>query len=567
MIVVSYARYSSDHQRRESIEDQERKADKLVADKLGLSIAHRYRDQALSGWDPQRSDYQRLMQAARHREFQVLALDDLSRLGRDGDERGKIIRRLEFAGIRLLTADGYDSTMPRQQRVVHRNARGMIDSMYSIDLAEKTHRGQTGQALKGFNAGGRSYGYRHVPIEDPTRTDSYGRPVVVAVRRETDPAQADVVRRIFTWFADGWNCRAIAHELNRQRIPGPRGGTWVFTAIYGDKRSGVGLLNNPLYAGRLVWNRSRWERDPDTGKRRRLERDKSEWIERTDETLRIVGADLWSRVQARLAQRQTHKPGRREQYLWSGFLRCGICGGAYVKVDRYRYGCATHKDRGRDTCGNGLKVAIATADAELLPAVRTLGNLDSDEAFDLFRREASAVLRAEKKSGKEQRLRERLAALDREIANLVAAIKAGTWSDAVRAELAAAEAERKNLQAELAATDLNAAIPDFLPDAARAWRVIREQLDRALGGDVATARAHLRLLLGDTITLMPRAGEPLLEAKIPGAGIFRLAARLASGGVSDNDGSGGLLPQYLTLVTLPASGAFRTAGFPGNISV
>ena len=554
LIVASYARYSSDNQRRESIDDQERKTDKLVLDKLGLTVSLRFRDLAESGWDMKRSDYQRLMKAGQRKEFQVLALDDLSRLGRDQDERGLTIRRLEFWGVRILSADGYDSTMPRQQRAITRSARGMIDSIYSIDLAEKTHRGQAGQALKGFNTGGRSYGYRHVPIEDPTRTDIYGRPLVVAVKREVDEEKAVVVRLIFEMFADGKSPRAIARELNRQHLPSPRGSTWAFSAIYGDRRRGVGILNNPLYVGDVIWNRSKWERDPDSGKRKRTEeRGQGEWVKHHDEALRIVPQPLWDRVQARLSNRREHKTGRKETYLFSGMLRCGVCGGAYVKVDRYRYGCATHKDRGLEVCGNGMKVAVAVANRELLSALRE--GIASEEAMDLFKREASAALRADKRAAGEDATRSRMAALERQIANLVKAIADGANSSALRDALASAEEEQATLRAELAVRGRVAAIPDLLPQAALRYRTILQNLDTTLGDDVDGSRAILRELLGESIKLVPVPEAQAMEACIPGTGVYRLATRLA-GALSDNVVAGAGFGQYLTphILRLPASG-------------
>ena len=83
----------------------------------------------------------------------------------------------------------------------------MMNEIYLDDLAEKTHRGRTGQALKGFNCGGRAYGYRHIPITDPSKPDQYGRPAVVAVKRGIDPAQAKTVRQIFEWYTEGHSPR------------------------------------------------------------------------------------------------------------------------------------------------------------------------------------------------------------------------------------------------------------------------------------------------------------------------------------------------------------------------
>ena len=56
------------------------------------------------------------------------------------------------------------------------------------DLKEKIHRGLSGQVLKGNNCGGKLYGYRHVPVEHPSEKDEFGRPKILAVRREIDEA-------------------------------------------------------------------------------------------------------------------------------------------------------------------------------------------------------------------------------------------------------------------------------------------------------------------------------------------------------------------------------------------
>lgn len=61
--------------------------------------------------------------------------------------------------------------------------------------------------------------------------------------------------------------RDIAHDLNADRIPPPRGRAWNASTINGNMQRGTGLPNNELYAGRLVWIKVRMLKDPDTGKR------------------------------------------------------------------------------------------------------------------------------------------------------------------------------------------------------------------------------------------------------------------------------------------------------------
>jgi len=62
---------------------------------------------------------------------------------------------------------------------------------------------------------------------------------------------------------------------------------------------GTGILNNELYIGRLVWNRLRYVKDLDTGKRVSRPNASSEWVTTAVPELRIVEYELWNQVKAR----------------------------------------------------------------------------------------------------------------------------------------------------------------------------------------------------------------------------------------------------------------------------
>jgi hypothetical protein len=76
-----------------------------------------------------------------------------------------------------------------------------------------------------------------------------------------------MVQRIFREFAEGHSPIAIAKRLNAEGVAGPRGRLWSNGTIRGDARSGTGILRNALYTGRMIWNRRRWIKDPETGNR------------------------------------------------------------------------------------------------------------------------------------------------------------------------------------------------------------------------------------------------------------------------------------------------------------
>lgn len=133
---------------------------------------------------------------------------------------------------------------------------------------------------------------------------------------------------------------------------------WTPLTIAGSAKRTLGILHNPLYVGRLLWNRSQKVRDPDTGKRTMRPRPESEWMETQAPDLRIVPQELWDVVQAiREGKRSLKAFGRRTpKYLLSGLMKCAECGSHYTIQTADRYGCAAHADRGPSICSNGKLV-------------------------------------------------------------------------------------------------------------------------------------------------------------------------------------------------------------------
>ena len=143
---------------------------------------------------------------------------------------------------------------------LHVGLKGTMNALFLKDLADKTRRGMRGRIEGGKSGGGLCYGYdvvkQFAANGEPVRGD-----------RTINEAEAHVVRRIFNDYVGGKSSRTIAWELNNEGIAGPQGAEWGQSTIHGSPKRGVGVLNNELYVGRLVWNRLRYLKDPDTGKR------------------------------------------------------------------------------------------------------------------------------------------------------------------------------------------------------------------------------------------------------------------------------------------------------------
>lgn len=72
----------------------------------------------------------------RCREFDILLIDDLSRLSRDQVERERVIRRLEFLRIRIIAVtDGYDSETKVATRKIQRGVKNLLNEMRLDELA------------------------------------------------------------------------------------------------------------------------------------------------------------------------------------------------------------------------------------------------------------------------------------------------------------------------------------------------------------------------------------------------------------------------------------------------
>ena len=264
---AAYARYSSDLQSPRSIEDQLRICREYAQSHGFMYLEdHVYVDEALSGVGADRPSLVRLLNAALSsaRPFDIILLDDSSRLARNTKDALTFFERLNFAGIRLIAvSQGIDSD--NEQAHVLVTVHGMVDSLYVKELAKKTHRGLEGLMLRGQHTGGRCFGYDSVPVPGTT-----GKQLII------NENEAVVVRRIFEMSADGQSLKTIAKTLNRECVPPPRPragkryATWCTTCIRA-------MLRRDLYAGKVVWNSSRFIKVPGTNKRVRRARPQSEW--------------------------------------------------------------------------------------------------------------------------------------------------------------------------------------------------------------------------------------------------------------------------------------------------
>ena len=305
-----------------------------------------------------------------------------------------------------------------------------------------------------------------------------------------------------------------------------------------------------MYVGRLVWNRQRYLKDPDTGRRVSRPNPQAEWVVTEVPALRILSEDAWQAAKDRQQQvRQTVattgniRRALRPLHLLSGLIRCGDCGSSYVVYSTHRLACSGARERG--ICTNRLTMRRDELEARVLSALQT--RFFESAPFQVFCEEFTAALneaRMEARAAVTAASRER-AKIDSEIVKLIQFIKNGVAGDSVRAELLALEARKATLDTD---RTLAGQVPPLLhPNMADRWRAEVTQLRDALAEDRcdAEARQAVRTMV-EQIRLTPRNGVLAIDVK------GNLAAMLAAASPTEN---------WQRQTTLVAGAGFEPATF------
>ena len=380
MRAAIYARYSSESQRQESIEDQIFTCRRLAREK-GFTVLddHIYTDFAQSGASKDRIGLNNLIAASAGKPFDVVLVDDLSRLARDNFLMLSVLAEFQYVGVSVVSvADNLDSS--DEESALGIQIRGIFNELQLRDLKKKTLRGLVGQKQRGFSAGERTFGYASVP-SGQSITDKKGRTRPEGYKHEIEEREASIVRRIFQEYVDGQSITGIVKMLNEEGVRGRKNvkKNWGSTTV-------GRILSNEKYIGKWVWNKSESRRDPKTGRRRRFPKPESEWITSIDESLRIIPQELWDAVQEKRQAVKRSWPSKKGErgfgktqgscqkhypsHLLAGSMTCGTCGGNIIQVSGKNggyYGCANARKK---SCDNKVLVRRSLVEKIVVSEVR-----------------------------------------------------------------------------------------------------------------------------------------------------------------------------------------------------
>ena len=224
---VIYARYSSDNQREESIEGQIREC-KAFAERNGIDIIGSYIDRAFSAKTDNRPDFQRMIKESATKAFDVVLVWKLDRFARDRYDSAYYKRALRKNGVKVVSAT--EAISEGAEGILLESLLEGVAEYYSVELAEKTLRGMTENALNCKVNGSVPLGY--VPTEDK--------------HYQIDPIYAPIIVEIYQMYLDGMTMKEIVDTLKVRSIRNRKGGEISENVV-------SNILKNRRYLGEYIF--------------------------------------------------------------------------------------------------------------------------------------------------------------------------------------------------------------------------------------------------------------------------------------------------------------------------
>lgn len=402
---VIYARYSSAHQREESIEGQVREC-KAFAERQGLNVIKVYADRAISGRTDNRPEFQQMIQDSSKKQFDNVIIYTFDRFSRDRGLSAIYKLRLKKNGVRVLSAKENIDNSPAG--VLMESVLEGFSEYYSLELAQKVKRGMTDNILKGIWAGG------HIPFGFELGPDK---------KLRKHPVNNAFLKKICEMYLNGANFVDLQNYLNDNGILTARGQKF-------NKDSFQRILSAPINYGFYRWGEYEFEN----------------YVEPT------ISYEAYQQIQKRLDARK-HKGKvnvvKSEKYLLTPHFQCAECGGAMHGLSAvggsgkiyYYYACANKRLHKTSCCTPNLDRDVLE-DAIYNYACLILRD---DESINAIAEQAMAANEADV-DDELLALQARSKELSKSIENFMKAIAKGVISDALVERLNASEAELKDVK-------------------------------------------------------------------------------------------------------------------------
>ncbi|WP_426708959.1 recombinase family protein [Cetobacterium sp. SF1] len=340
--VALYLRYSSENQRDESIDAQQRASEEYCK-KHGYIITKIYIDKAKSATTDKRPEFQKMIRDSEHEDFEIILVHKLDRFARDKYDSALYKKKLKNNGVKVISITENLDDSP-ESIILESVIEGMAE-YYSKNLAREVMKGLVENAYQCKHTGGRPpLGY---DIDDNKK-------YII------NEKEAEAVKLIFQMYIDDYTSGDMIRKLNKLGFRTKKGSNWT-------KNSLTSIVRNEKYTGVYIYNRSA-KKNSSGSRNNHKNKDNSEIIRIEGGIPKIIEKELFEKVQEKLKARKKSLIVRtKTMYLLSGIVKCS-CGssmhgnkrrakrrtnsGLKEKPEYISYRCGCRKNKSSIICDN-----------------------------------------------------------------------------------------------------------------------------------------------------------------------------------------------------------------------
>ena len=350
-IYIRLSREDGDKEESDSVGNQRKLLAEYIAKKEDFILYDVYVDDGYSGTNFNRPSFQRMIADIEEGEVNCVVVKDLSRFGRDYIDTGRYLERyFPEMGVRFISVtDGIDSMKQAYDMLLP--IKNIFNEQYARDISKKIQatvksKQKAGEFIGAFT----SYGYKKSPVDKH--------------KLVIDDYAADVVRRIFSLYIQGYGKQKIAKLLNAEGVLCPaeykkvngenyKNCNCLESTTYWSYSTINSILHREMYVGNMVQGTKRQRM---RSKQKKMT--KEEWIivENTHEP--IIDKVTWEKARSLLQKRTRELDLETNKNIFAGFVKCGDCGRAMAKnmwrradgSKTYSLYCGTYKRNGKQYC-------------------------------------------------------------------------------------------------------------------------------------------------------------------------------------------------------------------------
>ena len=352
-----------------SISNQKKLLAKVAKEKGYTNLVH-FLDDGISGVTMDRPGFVEMIRQLEQGKAAAVFVKDLSRLGRNYIEVGRLTEeffpdhdiRLVAVSDNIDTAEGENELAP---------IRNLFNEWYARDISKKRRISNKIKGNAGEPMGQPPYGY----IKDPNDPKHW----------IVDDEAAQVVRRVYSMTLEGFGTEQIATQLEKDGVLTPRA-YWLTKGI---KRPGKGKQQPPTkwnsstitkilslqeYCGDIL-NFKTYSKSYKNKKR--IDNDRENWVVFQDVHEAIIERAVYEQVQQKRGKIRKRRTNNGEHNMFSGLLVCADCGSNLHfhfnqgNPEIKYFNCSNYKGN-RGTCTSTHYVRVDFLEEVVLGEIRRL---------------------------------------------------------------------------------------------------------------------------------------------------------------------------------------------------